>query len=129
MRLMVARDGVEELWTLELDDGGRSLTLRSTGAEEWRVTGASLWESFRALRRRVEPLGFRLCCNGARTNARASRMGVEMGGGGGVYLLSMGRPVRHRRQLVDALAYAPASEVSTLAEQDEFYERWLRSLG
>jgi hypothetical protein len=56
-------------------------------------------------------------------------MSVDMGGGGAVYLLAVGRQVRNKSAVVDLFGYAPGSEVSTLADQERFYEQWLRSLG
>ncbi len=129
MRMVIVRNGHEEEWALEADDRGQHLALKSPDGETWIAEGPNLWESFRQLRRSIEPLGLRLCCNGARINACVSRMGIEMGGGGGVYLVKLGHPVRHRRQLVSLFGYAPARKVVTLTEQDAFYERWLRSLG
>ncbi len=129
MPVIVAHAGLEEEWALEADSQGEHLALNSPGGENWIAEGPNLWESFRQLRRSTEPLGLRPCCNGARINACVSRMGIEMGGGGGVYLVKLGHPVRHRRQLVSLFGYAPADEGVTLAEQDGFYQRWLRSLG
>lgn len=125
---VVAHDNHEERWALKINDDGCRLLLRSPAGQELAASGNDLWDSLRDLRLKLEPLGLLACCNGARVNAHPSHMGLEMGGGGGAYLLKLRHPVRSRRRLVDVLSYASSKHVGTVAAQDEFYERWLGSL-
>jgi hypothetical protein len=127
----VAKDGVEDSWwhlTVTQDDGdGYTLYLESPSGDSWVAEGPNAWDALRALRMQVEPLGYRLCCAGARINAYVSGMSVSMSAGELAYPLHRWRRPR-TKQLVEIFSYAPAGKVGTVAEQDRFYEEWkLRS--
>jgi hypothetical protein len=52
-------------------------------------------------------------------------MARDMGGGRAVYELTMGKPGRF--PLVGLFEPAPHEKVGTVAEQDAYYERWLKA--
>ncbi|MDR1450018.1 MAG: hypothetical protein LBI84_07455 [Propionibacteriaceae bacterium] len=90
--------------------------------------GSSAWAALRDLRRALEPLGYRLCCNGARLDVYSSRMSMQMGSGRRAYVLTPGKQALSD-DLVDIFVYAPSSTVGTIEQQDEAFRRWLDSLG
>jgi hypothetical protein len=125
----VAKDGVEDKWwhleVTEYEDGGFFLSLESPATEVWDARGWNAWDAMRTLRAMVEPLGYRLCCNGARRDAYVSRMLISMADGELVYLLHRWRSPR-RRDLVGIFSYAPPEKIGTIADQDRYFERWSR---
>ena len=88
------------------DEDGFTLHLESPAGASWRAEGPNAWDALRALRRQVEPLGYRLCCTGARVNAYVSGMSISMSGGGLVYPLRRWRRPR-TKDLVEIFSYAP----------------------
>lgn len=125
----VAKDGVEEKWwfltATDDDEDGFTLHLESPMGVSWRAEGQNTWDVLRALRRQVEPLGYRLCCAGARVDAYVSGMSISMSAGELVYPLHRWRRSRSK-ELVEIFSYAPSSKVGTVAEQDRFYGEWTR---
>lgn len=99
------------------------LTLRAPDGREWITEQADIFECLLALRHEVEPLGIRLCCNGARRNAWASGMQRDMGMGRYVYLLS--DVAGQRPPQVRTLDPAPAESVVPVQEQRAWYSDWL----
>lgn len=127
----VARNGVKnKWWHLEIteDESGECgylLRLESPVSETWVSDGPNAWDALRALRGKIEPLGYRLCCNGSRVVAYASGMAISMANGGLVYILRWWcRP--RTKDLVELFTYAPPDKVGTIAEQEQFFDRWAR---
>jgi hypothetical protein len=89
--------------------------------------GADYFSCMAALRRSLEERSQQLLCNGARTNAVASRMSRSMGLGRKVYLLTLGKQAQ-LDDLVDIFGYAPPDTVSSVEDQKNFYSIWLDSL-
>ena len=76
-----------------------------------------------AFRREVEPLGWRVLCNGARRNAWPSGMLGQMSAGTKTYLL-----IEPRRpglpEIPEVFEAAPESEVVTVQEQESFRDSY-----
>lgn len=123
----VAKDGVEEHWwylgVTEDDDEAYRLRLESPAGQSWEAEGLDAWHALRALREQVEPLGYRLCCAGARVDAYVSGMSISMAAGALVYPLHRWRRPRSKH-LVEIFSYAPPAKVGSIAEQDHFFEEW-----
>ena len=119
-------NGVAEEWTVwvEMATSHRSasLTLVALDGRAWRAEQVDVFECLLSLRDQVEPLGIRLCCNGARRGAWASGMQRDMGMGTSVYLLA--ETVPGKRQ-VQALDPAPAESIVSVQEQRTWYSDWL----
>ncbi len=72
-------DGTEADWSCEIralnpfaDLRGRQVSrmvLRSRQSDSWTGDGNDVFECLTDLRRQLEPIGYRVCCNGARRNA------------------------------------------------------------
>ncbi|MFI9647893.1 hypothetical protein ACIHAA_16550 [Streptomyces sp. NPDC052040] len=106
----------EEPWTIRaMAPDGRS----------FEAVGADLFHALQQVRREAEKQGVRLCCNGARANARPSPQASAVGGGM-VYLLpSLRNP--GPADLVPLLAPALADQVSSVAEQEAFWAKYRSS--
>ncbi len=124
-QIIVSIDGSEVSWTLEerLEEGSRwTLVMTSPDGATWTGTGQGLWSAFVDLRHQTDRLGYRLCCAGARIDANM-RNG-RWANSDLVDILSRRTllGIRHKASL---LAYAPASKVGTVEEQEARYTRWL----
>lgn len=100
------------------------VTLVAHDGRVWSTRSSDYFHALQLLRRQVEP-DARIGCNGARLNAWASGMQRDMGLARSVYLVAMGDSGRPPQ--VPVFGPAPLSDVSTVAEQDEFIEQWIRS--
>lgn len=121
----VVVDGTEQVWSLEQrtgEDSWWTLVLAAPGGTTCTGAGQGLWTAFLELRRRTDRLGYRLCCAGARIDANV-RSG-KCAGSDVVDVLSR-RTLLGIRHRVSMLAYAPASKIGTVEEQEAWYERWL----
>lgn len=102
---------------------GWFLTLGAADGLEWRGHDPeSLWISFVELRGAFEPLGYRICCAGARIDANMRR--GKWYGNDETELLTRRTllGIRHTARLFDP---APPSAVGTVEEQEEHHRRWL----
>jgi hypothetical protein len=76
----------------------------------------------------LEKQGYLILCNGARIDTYPSRMSRQMGGGRKAYITRMGFQAK-MNDLVDI--FDPVDDpniISTVSEQIEFHEKWLKSL-
>lgn len=123
---VIRGDDVEEAWLLTVveHDDSYMLRLEDPGGSIWEVADVDAWLALRALRGILDPLGLRLCCQGARVDARVSGMSSSMSGGRLAYILRSWRAPRSR-DLVDIFDPAPALKIGTVSEQDLHFERWL----
>ncbi len=101
------------------------LTLTAPDGASWSSEKGDVFECLLTLRDEIEPLGFRLCCNGARKDAWASGMLRDMGMGKSVYLLADARKGERPPQ-VGTLEAAPADMIVTVEEQRRWYADWLK---
>ena len=125
--IRVLADASEQQWPLTTSRRGRDwlITITSPDGTSWAAEGPDLFNALRALRRILDPLGIRLGVNGARRDAWASGMQCDMGEGCVVYLLVEGQV--GRAEQVSTLGDTSISHVGTVDDQDQQYERWLRS--
>ncbi|MEM7225435.1 MAG: hypothetical protein AAF495_20835 [Pseudomonadota bacterium] len=85
-----------------------------------------VFECLIKLRRLIEPMGWRVLCNGARKDAYPSGMARDMGGGFGLYVLVLGRHAL-TKHLISTFDPCAAHQVGTIEEQKAFFRRWVRS--
>lgn len=123
---VAAADGRVDQWAIEHSTLGRDhrLVLRSPTNDQWTSQARDVFECLMGLREQVEPLGLRLCCNGARRDAWASGMQRDMGSGFTTYLLG-DTPKGQRPPAVATLDTAPIELVVTADEQRSWYRAWL----
>lgn len=106
-------------WRMELELPGQLPLSQEKG---------DLFECMQGIRLELEKSNCLLLCNGARRDVYPSSMSRDMGGGFVAYAHSMGRSPE-RADIVKIVERAAADLVSTVAEQQDFYSRWTRSLG
>jgi hypothetical protein len=124
---VLTEDGAVERWTAQSEtvpQHGYRLTLLAPDGREWSTEQGDIFECLLVLRDQVEPLGLRLCCNGARRDAWASGLQRDMGTGAWVYLLT-GADAGQRPPQVRTLDPAPAVSVVSVQEQRAWYADWL----
>jgi hypothetical protein len=92
-----------------------------------RVDGSDLFAAMQELRTTLEPLGWVPLCNGARVDCYPSGMAREMGGGASVYMLSAKRHLQRGPPLVGTFEPAAKEAVGTVADQEAYFEQWLRA--
>jgi hypothetical protein len=85
-----------------------------------------LFEALKLARNRASSVGLEFICNGARKNVYPSPMSRDMSGGIVAYELTMGQQAL-RKDIVK-LFDETDSEISSVADQEEYYKDWLASL-
>jgi hypothetical protein len=123
-----SHNGQEVVCALEYSRGPPSTMRLDFGQYGTRAfTGDNLFDCLVLLRHALEKDGYLPLCNGARLDTYPSHMGLEMGGGRSVYVLTMGRPAS-LADLVDILGATDATRVGTVTQQRSNYLKWLDSL-
>jgi hypothetical protein len=126
--IRVVDGDADEQWQLQWIDPAHSdefvLTLVAPDDRSWSARGWNMFEAFTSLREQLDPLGFKLCCQGARTRTAISGMAADMGRGMMVYRIKRGRVVA-RRDLVGIFDPAPVDEIGTVGEQAAYRQQWL----
>ena len=132
---IVEADEVKSDWRLDWQLLGEEylIDISEPGSgRSWSARGRDLFEAFCALRLRLEPLGIRICVNGARTDAYPSAMSRDMSGGQMLYLLrrhgALGRllrlPALRPQKSVYIFSPAPCDRVGSVGEQRTYFEKW-----
>lgn len=117
------RDDVEESWIARCSETAPwRIEVSNTRGQRYAAEGADLFVALQEVRKSLDSIGVRLCCNGARTNARPSPLAARQGSEF-VYLVHRGRPATSR-DVVPILGPAPVETIGTVDEQ----ERAWRSL-
>ena len=88
--------------------------------------GNDLFEALQIARNEASKVGLTLLCNGARLNVYPSPMMRSMGGAAMAYTLTLGEQAQ--RKNIVCIFDNTEETISTPKEQDEFYQRWLKSL-
>jgi hypothetical protein len=123
---LVSADGRSLDGLLRLDEKHDTLTLDYAGGR-LEVVNGDYFEAFSCIREKLEAEGLRPFCYGASQNVYPSGMSRDMGGGLRAYKLTLGQPGRIA-DLVDIFSTGPDAMPVPVAEQREFYSRWLESL-
>ena len=126
--IRVVDGDADEHWKLQWIDPPYEdefvLTLVAPDDRSWSAQGWNMFEAFTNLRRQLDPMGLKLCCQGARIQTAISGMVADMGRGMAVYRIEHGR-VAARRDLVGIFDPAPVDEIGTVEEQAAYREQWL----
>ncbi len=101
------------------------LAVTGLGMRAETFEGEDLFGALLKLRERLEGLGWRLLCAGARRDVYPSGMARSMGSARKAYVSELGKPAT---ELVDIFGEAPPSQVGTLDEQRRFRQKWISSL-
>ena|ERR1700722_18017718 len=120
---------VEGVFVLDEDEDADdvSLTLRYPSGE---ITGKAFdyFEAMCQIRDQLEVSGWRPVCYGSSRNVYPSGMCRDMGQGLKAYKMQLGQRAA-LADLVKIFDVGPDVEPSSVEEQKQFWEEWLRSLG
>lgn len=111
----------------EFEAGAVVMSAHSASIGVVSIEAEDVFGALIKLRRKLEDHGRLLLCNAARKDAYPSRMLREMGGGRKSYLLHQGKQAA-KSDLIDIFEPADYEQVGTVEEQQQGYEKWLRSL-
>jgi hypothetical protein len=110
------RDSAERICSLELTYGDR----------RFQADGPDYFDALCRIREQLAVVGHTLHCYGASRNVFPSGMARDMGAGLKAYRLQMGRS-SDLADLVSIFASGPDVEPVSVADQEAFYDAWLRS--
>ena len=101
---------------------------KHTGKLNFSCKSSDLFNCLVMLREQyLEKKNLMVQCNGARRDVYPSRMSRQMSGGLKAYRLRLGQPAE-RSQLLDIFdSVEDLSNIATVKEQKEFYQKWLSS--
>jgi hypothetical protein len=99
------------------------MTCEAPDGSAWTAEAGDAFGCLMNLRREVESVGGRLCCNGARLDAWSSGMLRDMGSGFGCYLLD-GVPHGQQPPMVHTLDPTDPDKAVTVEDQIAWYQRW-----
>lgn len=85
-------------------------------------------DSLCKIRRLLEVENILLNCYGASRNVRPSGMSIDMCGGVAAHQFTLGKRTEHQ-DLVTIWETGPDVDPATVDEQEEFYQKWLQSIG
>ena len=108
----------EQPWFIELSLDGVQTT---------KFEGSDLFDCLCALRSKMDALGIKTLCNGARMDAFPSPM-LQSSGARKVYITEIGKQAL-RENLVNIFEEATVEKVGTVEEQFEYHNKWIDSLG
>jgi hypothetical protein len=95
--------------------------------EELTATANDFFAALDKVRQQLEPRGIVPLVNGANRTNYPSGMARDMGMGFSVYRLRLGKQMGDMADLVKTFEANAVDQVSTVKEQREFFEQWLRS--
>jgi hypothetical protein len=95
--------------------------------ETTNFEGDDLFDCLCSLRSKLDVLGIKILCNGARIDAYPSPM-LQSSGARKVYVTTMGKQAL-RENLVDIFDETTADKVGTVEEQEDYHNKWFDSLG
>lgn len=123
-RMQVAgMSGGPDDWSFSCSEGDlRQLTATDPRGRTWRSPGDDWFDALQQIRLQLETEGYIPLCNGSRIDAHPSRMSRDMSGGTVLYLHRQKWKARKRVYIFDP---ATKDKVGTVAEQNEFYKKWL----
>ncbi|MFG1626503.1 hypothetical protein [Kribbella sp. NPDC049227] len=123
--ITVSIDNIETVCLLEQTSTPErqwTLVLTTSDGATWTGAGEGLWTAFLELRRQLEPVGYKLCCAGARVDA--NMRGGRWTGGDIVDLLSR-RTLLGVQRKAFMFDYAPPAKTATVDQQLARYDRWI----
>ncbi|MGY6024200.1 hypothetical protein [Streptomyces spinosirectus] len=120
---VLGADGRSSVWVFECISGDIfSIVTHDVAGVERRGSGSDWFDALRSLRISLYADGYQPVCAGSLVNARPSGMLSDTSQGEFVYLLEPNRVPRKTAWIFDP---ASPDDIGSVAEQDEFYERWL----
>lgn len=120
---VVGADGRSTVWVFHCVGGDTfSIVTHDVAGVERCGSGSNWFDALRSLRISLYADGYQPLCVGSMVNARPSGMLSDMSQGEFVYLLEPNRGARKKAWIFDP---ASLSDIGSVTEQDDFYQRWL----
>ncbi|HBF34030.1 TPA: hypothetical protein DDW35_05655 [Candidatus Sumerlaeota bacterium] len=119
-----------EIFTVEVVRGTQPalIILSNAQFEPLQFEGIDIFAAVQGVRRFLEAKGLLLTCNASRIDAYPSGMSRQMSAGRKLYVHELGVPGRPKT-IVDIFDEAPIDKIGTIAEQDEYMQKWYASIG
>lgn len=92
-----------------------------------KFEGSDLFDCLCSLRSKLDVLGIKILCNGARIDAYPSPM-LQSSGARKVYITELGRQAL-RENLVSIFDEALPEKIGTVEQQIDYHNKWVESLG
>lgn len=125
---LVDRTGRQLVGNLAAQIGVRcSLHLTADGLDD-TSDGNDLFDCLTNLRRELEPRGWQLLCQGARTDVYPSGLSRDTGRGRRAYVLVKGQRPQPGTS-VPIFDVAQPTQVGSVADQERYFREWCKSLG
>lgn len=105
--------------TIRYDRGTRPPTFEVLNAPvgNGAYSSGDLWWSLMGFRKKIEPLGWRVLCNGARLYVWTNGMAADFTNGESAYLLDRSRGRERRHEIVNIFDTAPIETVTDIRGQ------------
>src|SRR5882724_545410 len=127
IKVRLKDESIEECSVEIVNDPDWELIFSGLGVNGRKFSGRDLFDSLIALRLFLEGISAKPLCAGARRDVFPSGMSRDMGGGRKAYITRLGTPVVGA-DLLDIFDYANAESVGTVAEQQDFHDKWIEAL-
>lgn len=95
--------------------------------QDTKFEGSDLFDCLCSLRSKLDVLGIKILCNGARIDAYPSPM-LQSSGARKVYITALGRQAL-RENLVNIFDEALPDKIGTVEQQIDYHNKWIESLG
>ena len=120
---------IAEIWLSEADfEAAYTIKCSLGGGNLISNSRDGYFDALLKLRIELEQVGMLISCFGASVDVYPSAMQLSMGGARLAYRLTLGRQAL-RENIVDIFESDASIIPSTVADQREFYNEWLESLG
>lgn len=131
--VVVAFEAHNETWSLNLETRKDQrpylrLTCVAPDGRSWSGEAEDVFQCLMEVRRKVESVGARICCNGARLDAWSSGMQRDIAMGHWCYLVA-GVPKGQHPPSVKTLDPTDPDEAVLVEEQIAWHERWVAERG
>jgi hypothetical protein len=121
-------EGEIEAWEESPSDPDQVVVRLHLAGVESEKTADDFFSALVAIRVELDAKGIRLMNYGSSLNVYPSPMSRSMGSGEKAYRLSMGEQAK-TADLVSIFETGPDVTPSTVQEQEQFYRKWISSLG
>jgi hypothetical protein len=115
------------IWDADPDDFEMIKLSLVFSDRELTKTDTDYFAALRLIRRELEQEGIRVNCYGASKSVYPSPMSLSMGAGEKAFRLNLGEHARIK-SLVSIFDTGPDVILSTIEEQDAFFESWTKSV-
>jgi hypothetical protein len=117
----------EALIHYQIENNKCLLSFTKEGMNSITETGNNFFECLCKVRLELEAIDYIILCQGATKDVYPSRMAAQMSNGLKAYKLTLGKQAS-LSDLVDIFAPAELTDISSVKDQKQYFEMWLKSL-